>query len=158
MRYSGPAIILLAFTVACTESGTEPPLATLKVDSAKPVRVLEPGQYPEEIPPELRVPAILHSVEADAGWSPDGFAYAGATVEYTATSAYIEATVESDSGRSTLHDQKNGYLPLRGSLQAPVPTRPMRVCTGTIRGVAVGVVWNEFVGLTVLKWGEQRSS
>ena len=159
MRYSGPAVILLALVAACTESGTEPPLASLTIDSVKAVRILEPGQYPEELPQEFRVPAIIHSVEADAGWSPDGFAYGGGILEFTATSGHIESKVITENGTSPLATKRSyQYLPLRGSIQTPVPTVYMPQCKGVITGHALGRAWNEYPGLSVLRWGDVEQS
>lgn len=160
MRYSGPAVILFALVSACAESGTEPePTSSLEHGGTTTVQILEPGQYPDEVPPELRVPAVLHSVNVDAGWSPDGFAYSGAKVEYTATSAYVQSRVVTDVGTSPLATKRANHLvPIRGSVQTPVPSVPMPKCTGTIRGEGLGRVWNEFVGSTVLRWGEQEES
>lgn len=162
MRHSGPAVILLvALIAACADSGTEPlPTDALARGATTVAGILEPGEYPEGVPPELQVPAIIHSLDLDVGWSSDGFAYAGAILKYTATGGYVEARVVTDVGASPLAlDQDSQFLPLSSSLQTPLATVPMAKCQGTIRGEAMGKAWNEFVGGTsAIIWGEVKKS
>ena len=161
MRSTGPAVIsCLVVLSACTEPPTEArSRPTARLEPISPALAEMASQTPPAgVPPEFQTPTELSSVEADAGWI-DGKAYGGAIVRYTATHGHATATLTANGTSVSSVRQQFQYWPLYAEVQAPIPTIPMAVCQGTIRGDAYGRVWNEFVGLTsLLKWGERIGS
>ena len=156
MRHSGPAVIVLILIAACAESGsTLLPAEPLRLIDSSAAGILEDSEKSSS----TQTAAILESVEADAGWSPDGFAYGGAIIKYTATNAFVAATVISDSGSKTHKRQVSHKALVRAQLAPDIPIVSMSVCTGTIRGEAEGRVWNEqLTARGVHTWGEESGT
>jgi hypothetical protein len=160
MKHSGPVVILLSLVAACAEGDFAPTSTSLKHTAGDAAQIIEGQQdAPLGLPQEYQVPALLKSVEPDAGWSSDGFAYGGAIVRYIGTHAFAKATVDTDLGSKSHEAQESQQYPIDGELEPDVPIVSMRQCKGIIRGTAYGRVWNEtLVRTSVVKWDEQARS
>lgn len=120
-----------------------------------------PQEPPGSVPPEYNVPTTI-SVSAEAGFTEiasGNEAYGKSIVNYTATHGLANVRLEiAGYPDANGEKQESGLFPMSNGVTAMTKRIITETCGKSARAEAKGSAWNEFVGVTVLKWGEKKRS